>query len=286
MALDILGDPFADSASISVSESGIREAAPSMPDTKVQDLIRAANREEFDKQEGVNEKFLLDKELNSIASSISAELGPFALDVYENGQDVVSAGVLRTINEGDRTGSFRGQNASGGSQWDIQQLTVDGLEESAAFAAAANASTFRTYTTNSGEFNIAPAIGDGETETRDPANDGGNNVGTEDDGRNSPDDDQQNLFILGFYASTNPRVVEQAVVDINDGESRTPFDAFGHSNLGTLQAFNTPSMEYITDDDTYDINGSSTQATTTDFYPFGVDLNAASNIRDLLSTSA
>ena len=81
-------------------------------------------------------------------------------------------------------------------------------------------------------------------------------------------------------------MVEQAEVYVDDGETRTPFDVYGHQNLGTLQAQDLPSIEYINDDDSFDINGSATQAGTTDFYPFGVDFNTAANIRDLRSTSA
>jgi len=280
MALDILGDPFSSSASVSITESTIRNLSPSMPDTKLQDLIRASERESFDKQEGINEKFLFDKELVSIASNISSQLGPFALDGYETAQDIISAGVLRQLNEGDRTGSFRGQNASGGSQWDIQQINVNSLEADS----AEDNSQYRVYDTVTGEFNIAPAVG--TSETRDPANDTGNNVGSNDDGTTSLDEDTQSVFILGFYASTNPRVVEQAQIYVDDGETRTPFDVYGHQNLGTLQAQDLPSIEYINDDDSFDINGSATQAATTDLYPFGVDFNTAANIRDLRSTSA
>lgn len=274
MALDVLGDPFAASAQTQLDEQTIREIAPSMPDTKVQDLIRAANNEEWDKQEGVNEKFLFDKELTSIASHISAELGPFALDAYEQSQDILSAGVLRLINEGDRTGSFRGENARGGSQWDIQQLTAQSLDDAAGPGD-------RVYsTTKTGDFNIAPGV-----EDRDPANDDASNVGNNDDGTETLDTDVQAAFVLGFYSSTNTRVVEQAKVDVDDGEERSAFDVFGHQNLGTLQAQEVPSLEYITDDDAYDINGSAVSNSNTDFFPYGMDLNTAANLPSL-NTSA
>jgi hypothetical protein len=257
-----------------------------MPDTKLQDLLRAAERESFDKQEGINERFLLDKEILSIASNISAELGPFTLDIYESAQDIVAAGVLRTLNEGDRTGSFRGQNANGGSQWDIQQINVESLNDVSALSST-SPSEYRTYTTVAGDFNIAPAIDNTNADTadRDPANDSSANIGSNGDGTHSLDDDTQSVFVLGFYQSTNPRVVEQLQIDIDDGESRTPFDAYGHNALGTLQAFNAPSFEYINDDDSFDINGSATSASTTDIFPFGLDLNTAANIGGL-STKA
>lgn len=100
LALEVLDDPFANEVRIDLGEDMIRKSSPSMPDTKAQDLIRAANQEKFDKQEGVNEKFLLDKEIVSIASTISAELGPFALDAYEGAQKLVQAGALKVLNEG------------------------------------------------------------------------------------------------------------------------------------------------------------------------------------------
>lgn len=231
----------------------MRKVAPSMPDTKVQSLIRAANNEQFDKQEGVNEKFLLDKELASIASHISAQLGPFALDVYEQAQKVISAGVLRIINEGDRTGSFRGQNARGGSQWDIQQLTAE------TFGGTTSDRTYSTGTT--GTFDIAPNFGGASTQTTASLN-----------------AETQYVFILGFYSSMNPRIVEQAKVDVDDGEERTAFDVYGHMNLGTLQAFDTPSVEYVTDDDAYDIDGTAVQNAETDAFPFGVNIDTAANL--------
>jgi len=277
MSLDVLSDPFASSSTTSIDEKMIREAAPSMPDTKVQDLIRASENEVWDRQEGVNEKFLLDREIASIASHISAELGPFALDVYEQAQDIVSAGVLRLINEGDRTGSFRGQNARGGSQWDVQQLTVDSLNDT---TGATDPAQYRVYSTGStGNFNIAPAIDqNSNNETRDPTS---QSTGSNGDGTHTLGDDTQVAFVLGVYGSTNPRVVEQAKIDIDDGEERTPFDVYGHQNLGTLQAHDAPSLEYINDDDAFDINGSATQNATTDVYPFGIDVNTAANLPTL-----
>lgn len=279
MALEILGDPFSNEAAVSVSEDMAREAAPSMPDTKVQDLIRASERETFDKQEGINEKFLLDKQLVAVASTISAELGPFALDAYEQAQVLVSASVLRLINEGDRTGSFRGSNASGGSQWDARQLAYASLEP------AGNA-TNRVYTTGTtGDFNVVPALDNAGARVPDPANDAGSNVGNNDDGTQTLTDDQQNVWILGFYSSTNTRVVEEAKIDINDGEERGVQDVWGHTNLGTLQAFEVQSFEYINDDDNFDINGTAASDSTTDFFPFGLDIDAAANFPNL-STSA
>jgi hypothetical protein len=265
---DILEDPFADTASLSIDEKTIRNRSPSMPDTKVQDLQRAADQERWDKQEGVNEQFLFDKEYEQIATQISAELGPFALDVYDMAKPLVSAATLRIINEGDRTGSFRGENARGGSQWDIQQLTVDSLNP-----AVDDPAQYRSYDTVQGDFNIAPALAPDGTEERDPGNDSSTGVGSEEDGTHALDNETQFAFVFGLFTSTNPRVVEQAKIDVDDGESRTSFDIYGHTNLGTLQTVTTPSVEYITDDDTFDINGSATQATTTDFYPFGIDCN-------------
>jgi hypothetical protein len=276
MALNLLGDPFAAEANTALDEGTIREASPSMPDTKVQDLIRAVENESWSKQEGVNEKFMLDKELSSIGSYVSAELGPFALDTYEMAQPLVSAGVLRIINEGDRTGSFRGENARGGSQWDISQLTVDALNPP-----ETDPSQYRVYDTVQGDFNIAPALDGSGTEDRDPANDSSSNIGSEDDGTHKLDEDTQAVFVLGFYSSTNPRVVEQAKAGVDDGESRTAFDVYSHQNVGTLQVQETPSLEYITDDDTFDINGTATEAATTDIYPFGVNINTAQQLPDL-----
>jgi hypothetical protein len=276
MALNIFGDPFAAEANTSLDEGTIRDAASSMPDTKVQDLIRAVESESWSKQEGVNEKFLFDKELVSIGSYVSAELGPFALDTYAAAQPLVSAGVLRIINEGDRTGSFRGENARGGSQWDITQLSVNALNPD-----EVDPAQYRVYDTVVGDFNIAPALDGSGTEERDPANDASSNVGSEGDGTHNLDEDTQAVFILGFYSSTNPRTVEQVKVGVDDGESRTPFDVYSHQNIGTLQVQESPSVEYITDDDTFDINGTATEAATTDLYPFGVNINTAQRIPDL-----
>lgn len=274
MALDILPNPFASRASVSLDENTIRQKAPSLPDTKVQDLIRAADQEEWDRQEGVNEKFVLDKKIASIASQVSAELGPFALNMYENSQDLISAGVLRLINEGDRTGAFRGQNARGGSQWDVEQISVDAFEtdglDTAEYAGA------RTYSTGgAGAFNIAPKLDDTGTVISDP---GSGTTGSTGAGQHSLNNDTQAAFVLGYYASTNPRAVEQARLEVDDGQDRTPFDVYGHQNLGTLQAQEAVSFEYITDDDEFDINGTATQDVTTDFYPFGVNVDTAARL--------
>jgi len=256
--------------------------SPSLPDTKVQDLIRAADKEEWDRQEGVNEKFILDKKLTSIATNVSAELGPFALNMYENSQDLITAGVLRLINEGDRTGSFRGQNARGGSQWDVEQLNVGALNPDDSDASA-NGRVYSTGDTASGDFNVAPLYendtdGDG-TITHDPTVDA---VGSEGDGSHSLNDDTQAAFILGYYSSTNPRAIEQAKLEIDDGEDRTPFDVYGHQNMGTLQVQEAPSIEYITDDDAFDLNASAAQSdTTTDFYPFGINVDTAARLNGL-----
>jgi hypothetical protein len=261
-----------------LDEDVIRNSAPSLPDTKVQDLIRATENESWDRQEGINEKFLLDKRISSIASYVSAELGPFALNMYEDAQDIMSAGVLRIINEGDRTGSFRGQNARGGSQWDISQLTVDSLEDTGNYGGTPTAA--RVYDTGrTGDFNVAPKL---DTNTNavstDPTN---SDVGSEGDGSHSLNQDTQAAFVLGYYSSTNPRAVSQAKLEVDDGEERTPFDVFGHQNLGTLQAQESVSIEYITDDDAFDLNGSATQNVTTDFYPFGLNVDTAANLPDL-----
>ena len=289
MSLDILSNPFAGRAEVSVDENMIRNAAPSLPDTKVQDLIRAADSEEWDRQEGVNEKFILDKRIASVASFVSAELGPFALNMYEDAQDLIGAGVLRLVNEGDRTGSFRGQNARGGSQWDIQQLTVDAFE--ADEVTTAEASGARVYSTGqAGAFNIAPKVAtntagaatDGEVVT-DPADDSDGQVGSEGDGSHSLNNDTQAAFILGYFSSTNPRAVEQAKLSVDDGVDRTPLDVYGHQNLGTLQAQGAPSFEYLTDDDAFDINGTATQDVATDFYPFGLNVDTASRLSGAVS---
>lgn len=274
MALDILGNPFASRSEVSLDEGVIRDAAPSLPDTKVQDLIRAADNEEWDRQEGVNEKFILDKKIASIASHVSAELGPFALNMYEDSQDLISAGVLRLINEGDRTGSFRGQNARGGSQWDVQQITPEALNPTGTGGITVDASD-RVYTTDgTGTFNVAPLVDDAGAKVT--------NVGSSSDsGSHSLNDDTQAAFILGYYSSTNPRAVEQAKLEVDDGQDRTPFDVYGHQNLGTLQAQEAPSYEYINDDDAFDLNATATADTTTDFYPFGVNIDTAARLPSL-----
>jgi hypothetical protein len=226
----------------------------------------------------VNEKFILDKRLASISSYISSELGPFALNQYEEAQDLIGAGILRIINEGDRTGSFRGQNARGGSQWDVQQLTVDALE--ADDVTIQEASEARVYNTGgAGTFNVAPKVENGTGVVQDPS-DGG--VGSEEgNGAHSMNDDTQAAFILGYYQSTNPRVIERGQIEVDDGQDRTPFDVYSHQNLGTLQAQTSVSYEYLTDDDAFDINATATQDARTDFYPFGVNFDTAGRLPDL-----
>lgn len=280
MAIEVAEDPFADRVSTSLDEGTVRSVAGSMPDTKVQDLLRAANNERWDKQEGVNEKWLFDKELLSIASVASAELGPFTLDAYEAGQSVIAAGALELINTGDRTGSFRGQNARGGSQWDMQQLTVEALNDTSTFN---NPEQARVYSTGAvGNFNIAPSLSNGsQTDERNPSNDSSSNVGSNGDGTHSLDSNTQSAFILGVSASTNPRVASQVKVDVDDGEERGSFDTFVTHTVGSLQTQDAPSLEYITDDDAFDINGTATQNATTDLYPFGVNLNTAANLPGL-----
>ena len=278
MALDILSNPFASRASVSLDEATVRNAAPSLPDTKVQDLLDAADSKQWDRQEGVNEKYLLDKRIASIASFVSAELGPFTLNMYEDAQDIMEAGVLRLINEGDRTGSFRGQNARGGSQWDVEQLSVDAFE-----ADDHNASDYagaRVYNTgDAGEFNVAPKLNDnGNVDHSNIGDSGASTVGSNDDGTHSLNEDTQAAFILGYYASTNPRAVEQARLEVDDGVDRTAFDVYGHQNLGTLQAHESPSIEYITDDDAFDLNATATQDVATDFYPFGLNVDTAARL--------
>jgi len=280
MSIQTLNDPFAESQSTTLDHEQVKNMSPSMPDTKAQDLMRATENQQWDKQEGVNEKFMFDKEYMSVATNISAELGPFTLDVYAQAQDLVSAGILRLINTGERTGSFRGQNARGSSQWDIEQLNVQSLNPS-----ETDPAQYRTYTPPVGDFNVAPALDGSGTEERDPANDSSNNVGSNSDGTNSPNNNTQNIFVMGFHQSTNSRVVEQAKVDVDDGEERTAFDVYGHSNLGTLQAFQVPSVEYIDDDDNFDINGTAVSNSTTDFFPFGVNIDSAANLPSL-STNA
>jgi len=194
--------------------------------------------------------------------------------MYEDAQDMLSAGVLRLINEGDCTGSFRGQNARGGSQWDAGQIDVAALEDEDSVSGA------RVYSTGgSGDFNVAPKL-DTNADVVDTSGTGNTDVGS-DSGSYSPDDDTQAVFILGYYGSTNPRAIEQAQLSVDDGVDRTPFDVYGHQNLGTLQAQEAVSFEYLTDDDSFDLNGSATQDVTTDFYPFGVNVNTASRLGGL-----
>lgn len=283
MSLDILSNPFASRAEVSLDENTIRNSAPALPDTKVQDLIRAADSEEWDRQEGVNEKFILDKKLSSIASHVSAELGPFALNMYEDAQDIMTAGVLRLINEGDRTGSFRGQNARGGSQWDAQQLTPRALNPNDSNVDA-GARVYQTGTT--GPINVAPFTDGSGSSLRDATQDetsGGSTsgIGSENDGSHSLNDDTQVAFILGYFSSTNPRAIQQGKLEVDDGQDRTPFDVYGHQNLGTLQTQEAASYEYITDDDAFDLNATATQDTTTDFFPFGLNVDTAARLPSL-----
>jgi len=256
MPLDTVSDPFADFLEIDLSDSAIRQAAPSMPDTKVQDLLRAVRNERFDKQKGLNERFMLTKEYMSVASNISAELGPFTLDKFESSQGLVEAAVLRIINEGDRTGSFRGQNAAGGSQWDMEGINTN------TFNGSASDRVYQTGT--SGAVDLFPNFG-----------------GAADQTTGSLDEDTQVVLIMGWYSSTNPRAVEHVQVGLDDGERRTAQEVYSHKQLGTLQALDSPSVEYITDDDAYDIDISATEDTTTDFFPFGIDINSAANLTDL-----
>lgn len=241
---------------MSLGESDIRNAAPAMPDTKVQDLVRAVDREQFDKQQGVNELFMLNKEYMSVASHISAELGPFVMDSFDTAQPLVDAATLRLINEGDRTGSFRGQNAAGGSQWDLEGINTN------SFGASPGSRVYSTGAT--GNVDLVPGFGGAATNDTF-----------------SPDDDTQTLLIMGFYASTNPRVVEHVEVGVDDGEDRTAQEVYSHQQLGTLRAQDLPSVEYVTDDDSLDINISATEDAETDFFPYGVDLNTAANLADL-----
>jgi len=278
MSLDILSNPFASRAEVSLDENTIRNSAPALPDTKVQDLIRAADSEEWDRQEGVNEKFILDKKIASIASHVSAELGPFALNMYEDAQDLMTAGVLRLINEGDRTGSFRGQNARGGSQWDATQLTVEAFEDDD--VDDQDPSGGRVYSTGGpGTFNVAPKLDPSDGSVVNDAT--SDTPGSESDGSHSLNDDTQVAFVLGYFSSTNPRAIEQGKLEIDDGQDRTPFDVYGHQNLGTLQTQGADSFEYITDDDAFDLNATATQDVTTDFYPFGLNVDTASRLPGL-----
>ena len=252
MALDIIDNPFSDFEEISIEDVDIRTGAPSMPDTKVQDLLRAARNERFDKQKGLNERFMLNKEYMSVASNISAELGPFSLDAFEESQSITEAAVLRIINEGDRTGSFRGQNASGGSQWDMEGINTN------------------TWTGLSPGDRVFQTGGSGNTD-----------LFPRGAGTASPDEDTQVILLMGWYTSTNPRAVEHVHVGLDDGERRTAQEIYSHNQLGTLQAVESPSVEYITDDDEYDINISATEDVATDIFPFGVDINTAANLTDL-----
>lgn len=263
MAIDILEDPFSDSAVLDVSESAIRHAAPSMPDTKVQDLLRAAGREQWDKQQGVNEQFLFGQEYLSTASHMSAELGPFTMEPFEALQPVAEAATLRLINEGDRTGSFRGQNAAGGSQWDIEGLNTN------TFGGDASDRVYQTG--KSGDVDLIPGVATG---------DGAEITDSELDSYN-PDEDTQAILIMGYYASTNPRAVEHVHLGIDDGERRTAHEAYSHQTLGSLRAFESPSVEYVTDDDELDINISATSDTSSDFFPYGIELNTAANLKSL-----
>ena len=285
MALDILSNPFASRAEVGLDENSIRQMSPSLPDTKVQDLIRAADKEEWDRQEGVNEKFILDKKLTSIATNVSAELGPFALNMYENSQDLITAGVLRLINEGDRTGSFRGQNARGGSQWDVEQLTPSALNPDVD-AVGPGDRIFQTG--GAGDINIAPFADSDSNTSRTPGSGefSGDGAGSEGDGSHSLNDDTQAAFILGYFSSTNPRALEQGKLEVDDGVDRTPFDVYGHQNMGTLQVQEAPSIEYITDDDAFDLNATATQDTTTDFFPFGINVDTAARLNGLSTFQA
>jgi len=258
MALDILSDPFAGRADTTLDESTIRDVAPSLPDTKVQSLLRAVENNSWDKQEGINERYLLDKRLANMASTLSAELGVFALDAYSDAQSIISAAVLRTINDGNITGSFRGTNARGGSQWDIQQLSPQSFQ-SGTFSGAGSAPT-RIQSTGvaGGDFDVIPY-----------------QSGTTGDGTYSPADDTQSFLTLGYFSTTNPRAIDQLQVGIDDGETRTPDDVYVRSNLGTLQAYYSGSVEYVEDDDEYDLNARATQDVDTDFFPFGVNIDTA-----------
>lgn len=247
--IDMLDNPFAETAEIDIQDTDIRNAAASLPDTKLQDLMRASRNERFDKQEGVNELFLLRKEYMSVASNISAELGPFTLDTFETAQPLVEAGALRVLNEGDNTGSFRGQNASGSSQFDITGIntnTFGGTSDERVYDVVQGGNRIIDYTVGS---------------------------------------DSQSIFVMGYYQSTNPRFIEQVNTDIDDGETRTPFEVFSHSNLGTLQAMEAPSVEYAEENDTITTDVEATQAGSTDFFPYGIDFNSASNLLNIDDTN-
>lgn len=254
MALEIIDNPFASNAGINLDKQTVREAAPSIPDTKLNDLVDAAGNKEFDMQEGVNERFLLNKEYMSIASNISAELGPFTLDQFATAQPLVEAGALGLLNKGDDTGSFRGTNASGGSQYDMQGISTATFYDDDDGADSVQGESQRPYTLTGGG-------------TTDVVN------GYELDTNN------QNVFILGYYQTTNPRSVSRVKVDVDDGETRSPDEIYSHMALGTLQAVDAPSVEYLDEGDTVSVTAEAAgnSDVETDFYPYGVDLNTAAN---------
>lgn len=130
-------------------------------------------------------------------------------------------------------------------------------------------------TGGAGEFNIAPKLDDTGSVISDPTT---GSTGSTGSGQHSLNDDTQVAFVLGYYSSTNPRAIEQARLEIDDGQDRTPFDVYGHQNLGTLQTQEAVSLEYITDDDQFDLNGSATQDVATDFYPFGLNVDTAARL--------
>lgn len=254
MSLDLIENPFASTAGIDLDKKTIREAAPTLPDTKLNDLVDAAGTQAFDLQEGVNERFLLQKRYMSVASHISAELGPFTLDQFATAQPLVEAGALRLLNEGDDTGSFRGTNASGGSQYDMQGITTETFD--------GTGKADRPYSLD---------------------NSGSQTNGTDVVEAYTLDTNNQSVFIMGYYQSTNPRAVNRVQVEVDDGDTRSPDEIYSHMNLGTLQAVDAPSIEYIDEGDTVTVGveraGSS--AVDTDFYPYGVDLNTAANFGDI-----
>lgn len=254
MALDIIENPFAGSAGIELDKTSIRESAPALPDTKLNDLVDAASRESFSMQEGINERFLLQKEYMSIASNISAELGPYTLDQFTTAQPLIEAAALQLLNEGDDTGSFRGTNASGGSQYDMQGITPATFYDGSTVQGVSE----RPYTLTGGG---TTGIVDGY----------------------QLDTNNQNVFILGYYQTTNPRSVSRVKVDVDDGETRSPDEIYSHMSLGTLQAVDAPSIEYLDEGDTVSITAEAAGSSDveTDFYPFGVDINTAANIPDL-----
>lgn len=248
-----LSDPFASEANTSIDEKYLKNEAPSLPDTKVQDLIGATSEYKWNKQEGVNEKFLFDKRVIQIASTISSQLGPFALNDYAQSQRILEAATLKLTNEGNRTGSFRGVNAEGSSQWNIQQVTP------ASFSGSASDRVYSTGT--QGNFDIIPGFG--------------GTAGTNTESLNS---DTQYAIFLGYSASTNPRAIDQVQLGVDDGSNRGAQDVYVHENLGTLQAFNNGSTEFLTYDDNFDLNGTAVQNTNTDFFPYGINLDTAANL--------